>query len=55
MDPPSYPTPDDSAAEGRLAPTTMSWGVRIGLAAAVVALVLIVVLHLTGVVGPASN
>lgn len=55
MDPPSYPTTDDSAAEDRPAPPTTSWGVRIGLGAVVVVFVLIVVLHLTGVVGPASN
>lgn len=54
VDPPSYPTTDDSTADDRPPPTTIGWGARIGLAVVVV-VVVIVVLHLTGVVGPATN
>jgi len=55
MNPPSYPSTDDAAADEGPRPSPMGWGARIGLAAVVVVIVLIVVLHLTGVVGPAAN
>lgn len=55
MNPPSYPSTDHAAADEGPRPSPMGWGARIGLAAVVVVIVLIVVLHLTGVVGPAAN
>lgn len=53
LDGPAYPD-DDVGADVGSGPT-MGWGGRIALAAAMVAVVLIVVLHLTGAVGPGAH
>lgn len=53
MTPPSYPATDDTADQQPS--SRMSWGARIGIAAAVLVFVLIIALHLTGVVGPGTN
>ena len=49
----SYPASDESD-QPRPEPTT-SWGVRLVIGLGVALLVVIVVLHLTGVVGPAAH
>lgn len=50
---PAYPE-DDVGSDDAPGPT-LGWGGRIALAAAMVAVVLIVVLHLTGAVGPGAH
>lgn len=49
---PAYP---DDAESDEAPGSTVGWGGRIALAAAMVAVVLIVVLHLTGAVGPGTH
>lgn len=53
VDGPAYPDDDVGADVG--SGRVMGWGGRIALAAAMVAVVLIVVLHLTGAVGPGAH
>lgn len=53
METPAYP-PEDADADGTPEPT-MGWGGRVAIAAVMVLLAIIVVLHLTSVVGPASH
>lgn len=50
---PAYP--DDDLGSADASRPTMGWGGRIALAAAMVAVVLIVFLHLTGTVGPGAQ
>ena len=52
MDLPSHPDADDTV--GRPAATGANWPVRV-LVGLVVMLALVIVLHLTGVVGPAGR
>ncbi len=47
--------PDDDVGADEALGSTMGWGGRIALAAATVAVVLIVVLHVTGTVGPGAH
>lgn len=51
MDLPSHPEADDQEP----AKPSSDWGVRLVFAAVAAVIVLIVILHLTGVVGPAAN
>jgi len=51
---PAYPGDDDGAAREPSAPA-MGWGGRIAIATVAAVVVLIVVLHLTGAVGPAAH
>jgi hypothetical protein len=54
MDLPSHPESKDTASDRRPA-TGSSWGPRIVVAAVVVLLAAIVILHLTGIVGPGAQ
>jgi len=51
IDPPAYPASDDADPDGQPTPP-LGWGPRIAVAAVVVVLAVIIILHLTGVVGP---
>lgn len=53
VDGPAYPGSDDGAHD--TPEPEMGWGAKIVLAAVMVAIALIVVLHLTGTVGPAAH
>lgn len=53
MDPPAYPDPDH--ADDHQPHTSAGWGARVVIAAAVLAVAAIVILHLTGVVGPGAH
>ena len=54
MELPSHPDADDSAA-GQEPASKANWGTRIVVGAIVALLLLVVILHLTGVVGPARH
>lgn len=51
-DPPNYPDAEDESADD---PPPIRWGGRLIIAAIAVALVAIIVLHLSGTVGPAAH
>ena len=53
MELPSHPESDDAA--GVREPTGRSWASRVVIAALVGLVLLVVILHLTGVVGPLSK
>lgn len=55
VNPPPYPAAEDPGVDDEPEATTLSWAARIGLAALVVGIVVIVVLHLSGTVGPAAH
>ena len=52
---PRYPAEDDAAAGARSGPRRASWRTYLLVAAGVGLLVLMVVLHLTGVLGPGEH
>lgn len=52
-DGPAYP--DEDGAANAASEPTMGWGGRIAIATVLVVVVLIIVLHLTGTVGPAAR
>lgn len=54
IDPPAYPAPDDATSDDQPAPP-FGWGPRIAIAAVVVVLAVIIILHLAGVVGPTAH
>lgn len=54
MELPSHPDTDDTATDQEPA-TTTSWTTRLFVAFVVALFALIVILHLTGVVGPAAH
>lgn len=54
MELPSHPEADDSAS-GQEPATKVSWTTLLVLGVIAALLILIVILHLTGVVGPAAN
>ena len=54
MDLPSHPEADD-AADVPAERTTVSWGARILVGAVIAVVAVIILLHLTGVVGPGAS
>jgi hypothetical protein len=55
MDLPTHPESDDSDPDRAPSGATTSWATRVAIAVLIAAVAVIVLLHLTGVVGPASN
>jgi hypothetical protein len=54
MDPPSHPESEDTATDRK--PTTpVGWGTRIVVAVVIALVAMIVILHLTGVLGPGAH
>ncbi len=54
MELPSHPDTDDSAPDQTPA-TTISWRTMLGIAVVAIVVAVIVILHLTGVVGPTAH
>jgi hypothetical protein len=54
MDLPTHPESDDSDPDQAPPGGTTSWATRLAIAVLITAVAVIILLHLTGVVGPAS-
>lgn len=54
MDPPTHPDTNDPGDRSGPA-AAMGWGARIAIGVVVAMVVLVILLHLTGIIGPAAH